>query len=79
MNIFWFSVPYTLQMPGTVIDAGTGHFHDGVIVYALTGERLVPHDYVITATSRVTHIWAYVLSLLVILAAIWLLFSSKKP
>ena len=79
MNIFWFSVPYTLQMPGTVIDAGTGHCRDNVIVYALTGERLVPHDYVITATSRVTHIWAYVLSLLVILAAIWLLFSSKKP
>ena len=79
MNIFWFSVPYTLQMPGTVIDAGTGHCCDNVIVYALTGERLVPHDYVITATSRVTHIWAYLLTLLIILAAIWLLFSSKKP
>jgi hypothetical protein len=78
MNIFWFSVPYTLQMPGTVIDAGTGHCRDNVIVYALTGERLIPHDYAITATSRVTHMWAYVLSLLVILAAIWLLFSFKK-
>jgi hypothetical protein len=66
-------------MPGTVIDAGTGHCRDNVIVYALTGERLIPHDYAITATSRVTHIWAYLLTLLIILAAIWLLFSSKKP
>lgn len=79
MNIFWFSVPYTLQMPGTVVDAGTGLCRDNVIVYALTGERLIPHDYVITATSRVTHIWAYLLTLLIILAAIWFLFSSKKP
>ena len=72
MNIFLFSVPYTLQMPGTVIDAGTGSCREGVIYYSLTGERLIPHDYVISATSRVTHIWAYLLTLLVILAAIWL-------
>ena len=72
MNIFLFSVPYTLQMPGTVIDAGTGSCREGIVCYSLTGERLIPHDYVITATSRVTHIWAYLLTLLVILAAIWL-------
>ena len=27
-----------------------------------TGERLIPKDYTITATSRVTNIWAYVVT-----------------
>ena len=70
MNILWFSVPYTLSMPGTIVDAGTGIIKDGVIIYPLTGERLIPHDYVITATSRVTNIRAFVVTILVILLAI---------
>ena len=70
MNILWFSVPYTLSMPGTIVDAGTGTIQGDVIYYPLTGERLIPQDYVISATSRVTHIWAYILTLLVILLAV---------
>jgi hypothetical protein len=71
LNIFWFNVPYTLTMPGKVISAAGGTLQpDGTIFYPLTGERLIPQDYTITATSRVTHIWAYILTLLVILLAI---------
>ncbi len=70
LNIFWFNVPYTLSMPGTVVDAGTGVCRDGIIYYAFTGERLIPHDYVITATSRVTNVWAFIVTLLIILLAI---------
>lgn len=78
-SILCFSVPYTLSMPGTIVDAGTGTIKDGVILYPLTGERLIPHDYVITATSRVTHIWAYVITILIILIAIGsLLYKRKK-
>ena len=70
LNIFWFGVSYTLSMPGTVIDTGTGICEDGVVYYPLTGERLIPHDYVISAKSRVTNIWAYLVTLLVIIIAI---------
>ncbi len=70
LNIFWFNVPYTLTMPGTVIDAGNGSLQaDGSILYSFTGERLIPKDYTITATSRVTNIWAYIVSLFIILIA----------
>ena len=63
LNIFWFNVPYTLTMPGKVIDPGNGALQpDGSIRYAFTGERLIPKDYTITATSRVTNIWAYVVT-----------------
>ena len=71
LNIFWFNVPYTLTMPGTVVDPGDGILQpDGSVFYPFTGERLIPQDYTITATSRVTHIWAYIVTLLLILLAI---------
>lgn len=72
LNIFWFSVPYTLEMPGMILNPGTGIIKDGIIHYSLTGERLIPNDYTITAVSRVTHIWAFVVTILILLAAIFL-------
>ena len=71
LNIFWFNVPYTLTMPGTVVDPGNGTLRpDGTVFYPFTGERLIPQDYVITATSRKTNLWACILSALIILLAI---------
>ena len=71
LNIFWFNVPYTLSMPGTVIDSGTGTLQaDGTVFYPFTGERLIPQDYTITATSRKTNLWACIVSALIVLLAI---------
>ena len=67
-----------LVMPGRVIDAGTGKVDGNVIRYRFSGERLLPHDYVISATSRVTHIWAYAATLLVILLAIGSFVYKRK-
>ena len=79
LNIFWFNVPYTLTMPGTVTDAGNGALQaDGSILYPFKGERLIPKDYTITATSRVTHIWAYILTLFIILIALGSMLYRKK-
>lgn len=78
LNIFWFNVQYTLTMPGRVVDAGTGVVRDGVVYYPLNGERLIPHDYVITATSHVTNLWAYIVTLLIILLAIGSFFFHRK-
>jgi hypothetical protein len=78
LNIFWFNVPYTLSMPGTVIDAGRGIQNGNIIFYPLTGERLIPQDYAITATSRVTHIWAYIVTLLVVLFAVGSFLYRKR-
>ncbi len=79
LNIFWFNVPYTLSMPGKVTDAGNGTLQpDGTILYAFTGERLIPQDYTITATSHVAHIWAYIVTLLIILLAIGSFLYRRK-
>ena len=80
LNILWFNVPYTLTMPGTVVDSGNGTLQrDGTIFYPFTGERLIPQDYTITATSRKTNLWACILSVLIILLAIGsLLYRRRK-
>ena len=70
LNIFWLSVTYTLEMLGTVVNPGAGVLKNGIIYYPLTGERLIPGDYTVSATSRVTHIWAYVVTFLIVLIAI---------
>ncbi len=68
LNIFWFNVPYTLSMPGTIIDAGNGILQpDGTVFYPFTGERLIPQDYTITATSRKVNIWACIVSVLILI------------
>ena len=79
LNIFWFNVPYTLSMPGKGTDAGNGTLQpDGTILYPFTGECLIPQDYTITATSHVAHIWAYIVTLLIILLAIGSFLYRRK-
>ena len=65
-----FGSNYDLKMPGTVIDAGMGQYDGDVIHYRLGGEQMIPGDYTITATSRVTNIWAFIVTILVIILAI---------
>ena len=61
---------YILKMPGRVIDPGCGTVSDGVIEYRFEGGFLIPGDYTITATSRSTNVWAFILSAAVILLAL---------
>lgn len=76
--LMWMKPQLNLVMPGRVIDGGMGKVDGNVISYRFSGERLLPHDYVISATSRVTHIWAYIITLLVIILAIGSFFYRKK-
>ena len=64
-------------MPGKVIDAGKGVVDGNVVRYRFSGERLIPHPYNVTITSRVTNVWAFVVTALVILLAIGCLFYRR--
>ena len=57
-------------LPGKVIDGGDGVVEGNVIHYKFSGERLIPHPYVINATSRITNVWAFIVTFLVIVLAI---------
>ena len=65
------------MMPGKVIDAGNGVVEGNVVRYRFSGERLIPHPFDVTITSRVTNVWAFVVTALVILLAIGCLFYRR--
>lgn len=77
-GILSFGTNYDLQMPGTVTDAGMGQYDGDVIHYRLGGERMIPGSYTITASSRVTNIWAFIATGLIVLFAIGTFFFRKK-
>lgn len=64
-------------MPGKVIDAGNGVVEGNVVRYRFSGERLIPHPFDVTITSRVINIWAFVVTALIILLAICCMFYRK--
>jgi hypothetical protein len=77
-SVLDLSVPYTLTMPGKITDAGIGVCQNDTVFYPLTGERLIPHDYTISATSRVNHVWAYIVTvLLVVLVSVCVLYKRS--
>ena len=65
-------------MPGRVLDAGMGEYDGEVIHYRLGAERMIPGAYTISATSRVTNIWAFIVTFLVIILAIGSFFYRRK-
>ncbi len=70
---------YKLVMPGRILDSGIGTAKGNIVHYKFSAERLIPHDFVITATSRVTNIWAFIVTGLIILLAIGSFFYRKVP
>ncbi|MBO7538411.1 MAG: hypothetical protein J6T44_03915 [Prevotella sp.] len=66
-------------MPGKVVDGGDGVIEGNLIRYKFSGERLIPHPYVISATSRVTNVWAFIVTFLVILLAIGSFLYRRRP
>ena len=78
VDLYYLITPYSLKMPGHVVETGRGTLQDGVINYRFAGKFLLAGDYTITATSRVTNVWAFILSgLIVLLALASLLYRSK--
>jgi hypothetical protein len=74
-----FGTNYDLVMPGRVLDAGMGQYDGEVIHYRLGGEHMIPGDYTITATSRVTNVWAFIVTILVVAVAIGSFFYRRRP
>lgn len=74
-----FGTNYDLVMPGRVLDAGMGEYDGEVIHYRLGGEHMIPGDYTITATSRVTNVWAFIVTILVVAVAIGSFFYRRRP
>ena len=75
-----FSTNYDLVMPGRVLDTGMGEYDGHVIRYRISGERTIPNDhkYGISATSRVTNVWAFAVTILIFLLAVGSFFYRRR-
>lgn len=75
-----FNTMYDLMMPGRVTDSGIGEYDGQVIHYRITGDRFISDDHTLTfaATSRVTNIWAFIVTFFIIVIAIGSFFYRKK-
>ena len=78
MELMSLEVDYRLVLPGKIVDVGNGVMEEDAVRYRLTGSRLIPHDYTLTATSRAVNVWAFVITFLVIILAVVSLFLSLK-
>ena len=77
MSLMGLKVEYRLVLPGKIIDAGSGVVEeDGTVRYRLTGSRQIPGDYTIGATSRAVNLWAFIVTVLLLIAAI--VFGFRK-
>ena len=63
---------------GTVIDAGRGEVTDGMVVYKISAERLLPGEYVVEVKSRVPNVWAFVVSALAAVTPFLLRLRKRK-
>lgn len=85
-RIRWFAdlvsldINYSVYMPGQITDTGRGLYHDstGCVYYSLTGGRFIPDDYIITASSRVTNIWAYAITAILATVVLVLCLRAKR-
>ncbi len=85
-KVKWFAelillkIAYYIDLPGNITDTGWG-LYDGAtssVYYPISGERFIPQDYAITATSRDVNEWAYVLTALVAIAGIVVWWRAHK-
>lgn len=75
-----FNTNYDLVMPGKVTDAGMGEYDGHAIHFRVSGERTIPdnYKYCISATSRVTNIWAFIVTFIIIALAIGSFFIRRR-
>lgn len=77
LGLSHLEMPYTLKMPGRVVDSGHGVVENGTIVYKFDGGFLIPGDYTFTATSRCVNVWAFLLSGLILVIAVGSFFIKR--
>lgn len=70
-SLMRFSVPLTVKMPGVICGGTDIEITGNTATFHITGERLIPDDYTVSATSRALNLWAVLVSLLIVVAAVF--------
>lgn len=70
LKYFESDMEYRLIMPGKILQADNAVMYGDTLSWKLTAYRMVYSDYAINAQSRKTNNWAFIVSALIVLAAI---------
>lgn len=65
-SILNINIPYQVKMPGIICGGIDIAISDNTATFYISGEKLIPGDYTISATSRTINLWAIFISILVI-------------
>ncbi|MFT3753931.1 MAG: hypothetical protein QM800_13985 [Paludibacter sp.] len=77
-DFFSQSFNYKLILPGKIVQSSDAKVHGDTLIWNLTAYRMIPADYTIEAQSRKTNVWAFVLSGIILIAAVGSFFWKRK-
>lgn len=77
INLFEDVIKYELTMPGKLIFANTSLRDKDALVWKVDAYRLLPGDYTLTAESRTTNTWAFIIAGLLVLFAAYCMIKRR--
>lgn len=77
LALFEYKLYFSLDMPGKMIQANTRLRDDHSLVWKVDAYRFLTHDYVLEAESRTANSWAFVVTVLLLGTAGWLVRRRK--
>ncbi|MDR1091317.1 MAG: hypothetical protein LBL79_09600 [Prevotella sp.] len=80
INILGNVIRYELVVPGEIIESNSPMISSGILTWKIDGVRLLFDDYTLTAEYRIVNVWAFIVSGLIVVIAIFscLLLMKKK-
>ena len=70
LEVMTLRVDAQLMLPGRITHANIGIIEPQGLSYRVSGVRMIPGDYTVTAQSRATNVWAFLLTGLIMVLAI---------
>jgi hypothetical protein len=77
-KLFCKDVEYELIMPGKLIHTNAPIARQDTLLWKVNALRFTPDDYKLIAESRTTHVWAFVLTFLLVLLSVFCLIKVKR-
>ena len=72
-----YGIQYELTLPGTIITTNADMQNDGLLAWKINMLKFLAEDYILTAESRTVNVWAFAVTLLLLVFSVYC-FSRKK-
>lgn len=77
LDLYEITFQYELLLPGKILSSNTRQTTAGKLSWQLDAYRFLPQDYVMTAQSRAINVWAFALTALLLLTALYFIWKRK--